>query len=135
MCSRDFLLGISANDRGGRGLVTDAGVGAAAGVRGGRGRGRAVGFEDVEALQLLVQDGEGLELLGLDHLLLEPVLDLILLFFDQVLVVVVEMSGAGQGCMRGAGEGTGEGAGRPYRFSCSSVTCHSQSVQFTARVW
>jgi hypothetical protein len=59
-------------------------------MRGCRG---VVGFEDVEALELLVQDGEGLELLRLLHLRLEPVLDLILLFDDEVLVVIVEVSG------------------------------------------
>jgi hypothetical protein len=64
---------------------------------GGRRRRRAVRFEDVEAFELLVQDGERLELLRLDHLLLEPILDLILLFLDEVLVVVIEMSGVGQG--------------------------------------
>jgi hypothetical protein len=57
-----------------------------------RRRGGVVGLEDVEALELLVQDGERLELLCLLHLRLEPVLDLILLFLDEVLVVVVEVS-------------------------------------------
>lgn len=57
-----------------------------------RGRRGIVGFEDVESFELLVQDGEGLELLRLVHLRLEPVLDLILLLDYQVLVVVVEMS-------------------------------------------
>jgi hypothetical protein len=51
-----------------------------------------VGFEYVKAFQLLVQHCQRLELLGLLHLRLEPVLDFILLFFDEVLVVVVEMS-------------------------------------------
>jgi hypothetical protein len=58
-----------------------------------RRRGRVVGLEDVETLELLVQDSERLELLCLLHLRLEPVLDLILLFLDEVLVVVVEVSG------------------------------------------
>lgn len=57
----------------------------------GRG-GRIVGFEHVEALELLVQDCQWLELLRLLHLQLEPVLDLVLLLLDQVLVVVVEMA-------------------------------------------
>jgi hypothetical protein len=90
VCSCDFLLGVSADWRwfvrrsGGRRM-------------GKRGRcGGVVGFEDVEALELLVQDCEGLELLCLFHLLLEPVLDLILLLLDEVLVVIVEMSGDGQ---------------------------------------
>lgn len=69
--------------------------GAVGGVRGGllRRRRRVVGFEYVEAFQFLVQDGQRLKLFCLLHLGLEPVLDLILLFFDEVLVVVVEMSG------------------------------------------
>ena len=64
-------------------------------VRGGERRGRGVvGLEDIEALELLVKDGERLEILRLVHLRLEPRLDFILLLLDQVLVVVVEMSGA-----------------------------------------
>jgi hypothetical protein len=91
MCPCDLFLGVS-SDRGW--LVDGMGGGVAGGVRGRlRGRGGVVGFEDVEALELLVQDGEGLELLRLLHLRLEPVLDLILLFDDEVLVVVVEVSG------------------------------------------
>lgn len=58
-----------------------------------RRRGGVVGFEDVEALKLLVQDGQRLKLLCLLHLRLEPVLHLILLLLDEVLVVIVEMSG------------------------------------------
>ena len=50
----------------------------------GRGGGRVVRLEDVEALELLVQDGQRLELLGLMHLRLEPVLDFILLLHDQI---------------------------------------------------
>jgi hypothetical protein len=91
MCSCDFLIGVSSNWGG---LVGDV-RGRAMRRMGGRlrRRGGVVGFEDVEAFQLLVQYCKGLELLGLFHLRLEPVLDLILLFLDEVLVVVVEMSG------------------------------------------
>lgn len=91
MRSRDFLLWVSTDDRGRWSLVAGAVIGGAADM-GGRRRGRAVRFEDVEAFQLLVQDGERLEFLRLDHLFLEPVLDLVLLLLDEVLVVVVEMS-------------------------------------------
>ena len=56
-----------------------------------------VGLKDIEALELLVKDGEGLELFGLVHLGLEPVLDLILLLHDKVLVCIVEVSGTCQG--------------------------------------
>jgi hypothetical protein len=86
VCSRDFLIRISAD--GGR----FGGGRAAGGMRRGRRRRGVVGLEDVEALQLLVEDGEGLELLRLGHLHLEPRLDLVLLLLDQVLVVVVEVS-------------------------------------------
>jgi hypothetical protein len=51
-----------------------------------------VGFEDVEAFEFLIEDCQGLELLCLLHLRLEPVLDFILLLLDEILVVVVEMS-------------------------------------------
>jgi len=51
-----------------------------------------VRFKHVKTLELLVQNRKRLELLCLAHLRLEPVLDLVLLFFDQVLVVVVEVS-------------------------------------------
>jgi hypothetical protein len=88
----NFLFRVSANDGGRWGIVAGAGVRAAASVRGRRRCRRAVRFEDIEAFQLLVQYGERLELLRLDHLLLEPVLNLILLFLNKVLVVVVEMS-------------------------------------------
>jgi hypothetical protein len=90
MCSCDFLIGVSSNWSG---LVRDV-CGRVVRRMGGRlrRRGGVVGFEDVEAFQLLVQHCKRLELLGLFHLRLEPVLDLILLFLDEVLVVVVEMS-------------------------------------------
>jgi hypothetical protein len=90
MCSCDFLLRISSHW--GR-LVVDVGGGVVRGV-GGRLRRRrgVVGFKDVEAFELLVQDGERLELFCLLHLRLEPVLDFILLLFDKIPVVVVEMS-------------------------------------------
>ena len=58
-----------------------------------RRRGRCiVGLEDVEALELLVENSEGLKFFGLDHLLLEPILDLILLDLFEVFVVVIEVS-------------------------------------------
>jgi hypothetical protein len=37
-----------------------------------------VGLKDIEALEFLVEYGEGLELLGLDQLALEPIFNLIL---------------------------------------------------------
>jgi hypothetical protein len=94
MCSRDFLLRVSAH---GCGFVGSVGGRAAGGVGDLGGRRGIVGFEDVETFELLVQDGEGLELLRLVHLRLEPVLDLILLLYYQVLVVVVKMSNTRQG--------------------------------------
>jgi hypothetical protein len=98
MCPCDLFLGVS-SDRGW--LVDGVGGGVAGGVRGRRWGCRGiVGFEDIEALELLVQDGEGLELLRLLHLRLKPVLDLILLFDDEVLVVVVEVSGTVRSAMR-----------------------------------
>ena len=56
-------------------------------------RWRAVRFEDVKPLEFLVQYGERLEFLRLDHLLLEPILDFVLLFFDEILVIIVKMAG------------------------------------------
>jgi hypothetical protein len=67
-----------------------------------RWRRSVVGFEHVKTFQLLVQHCQRLELLCLLHLRLEPVLDLILLFFDEVLVVVVEMSSLVRIVMAGA---------------------------------
>lgn len=60
--------------------------GVVGGVRG------VVRLEDIEAFEFLVEDGEGLKLLGLVHLRLEPILDLVLLLDNQVLVRVVEVS-------------------------------------------
>jgi hypothetical protein len=74
-----------------RGWVRGTDAGGAGYVRLGRG-GSIVGFEDIEALEFLIQHSKGLEAFGLLHLCLEPVLDLILFFFDEVLVVIVEMS-------------------------------------------
>lgn len=78
----------------GGGLVGGSMGGGAGGRVGGvvRGMGGVVGLEDIEAFKFLVEDGEGLELLGLVHLRLEPILDLVLLFDNQVLVRVVEVS-------------------------------------------
>jgi hypothetical protein len=50
-----------------------------------------VGLEDVEAFKFLIEDSKRLESLRLFHLLFEPVFDLILLDFLQVLVVVIEV--------------------------------------------
>jgi len=73
--------------------VVYVGGGGAGGVgRGLRRRRGVIRFEYIEAFQLLVQDCKWLELLRLLHLRLEPVLDFILLFLDEVLVVVVEVS-------------------------------------------
>jgi hypothetical protein len=124
MCSCDLLLRISPNW--GR-LVVYVGGGVIRGV-GGRLRRRrgVVGFEDVEAFELLVQNGEWLELLCLLHLRLEPVLDFILLLFDEVLVVVVEMS------MNIRLEKAESECGSDL-FSCSSVTCHISNMYIQGR--
>ena len=50
---------------------------------------RIIGLEHIKALELLVEDGKWLKPLGLYHLRLEPVLDLVLLDFFKVLVGVV----------------------------------------------
>lgn len=42
---------------------------------------RIVGLEDIQAFQLLVYDCQWLELLRLDNLFIEPILDLVLLYF------------------------------------------------------
>lgn len=49
-------------------------------------------FEHIQPLQLLIKDCEGLELLGLDHLGLEPIFDLVLFDFFEVLVGIVKVS-------------------------------------------
>ncbi len=48
-------------------------------------------LEDVQTLEFLVQDSQGLELLRLEHLLLKPVFDLILLFLFNLFVCVIQM--------------------------------------------
>ena len=53
--------------------------------------GRSIWFENVKAFEFLIENGERLESLGFEHLLLKPILNFILLVFFQVLVVVVEM--------------------------------------------
>lgn len=55
-------------------------------------QGGGVGLEDVEAAQFLVDDREWLEFLGLEHLLVEPCLDFVLLHFRQLLVGIVNVS-------------------------------------------
>lgn len=57
-----------------------------------RDRARFVGFKDFEAAQFLVEQGEGLEALGLENLLVEPGLDLILGLLGKLLVGVVDVS-------------------------------------------
>ena len=56
------------------------------------GRWCVVRFENIEALKLLVENRQWLEFLRLDHLRLEPILDLVLFYLFKVLVIVVEMS-------------------------------------------
>ena len=51
-----------------------------------------IGLEDVNALQLLIEHSQWLELLCLDHLFLEPIFDLVLFFFFNFFVYIVEMS-------------------------------------------
>ena len=62
------------------------------GIRERRRGGRIVRFENFEPFELLVEYSERLELLRLGHLRLEPRLDFILFFLNQVLVNVVQMS-------------------------------------------
>ena len=50
-----------------------------------------VRLENIKTFQLLIEDCKGLKFFGLDHLRLEPVLNLILLDLFQVFVVIVEM--------------------------------------------
>lgn len=59
--------------------------------RGGRGRG-VVGLEDVEALEFLVQHGDGLEGFGLQHAFAEPGADVVLFDFVDFSVEVVEVA-------------------------------------------
>jgi len=51
-----------------------------------------VRFKHIQALQLLVEYGERLELLGLDHLGLEPVLDFILFDLLEVFMGIIKVS-------------------------------------------
>ena len=51
-----------------------------------------VGFENIEALEFLVENRYWLEFLRLDHLRLEPILDLVLFHLFKILMVIVEMS-------------------------------------------
>jgi hypothetical protein len=57
-----------------------------------------VGLEDVQALELLVDDSQRLKPLRLYNLLVEPVLDLILLDFGELLMIIVEVSVSCQLC-------------------------------------
>lgn len=62
---------------------------------GGGGRGNRqglVGFEDIEASELLVDYGKRLELFGLEDLLVEPGPDFILFDLGKLLVIVVDVS-------------------------------------------
>lgn len=59
--------------------------------RGERGRG-VVGLEDVEALEFLVQHGDGLEGFGLQHAFAEPGADVVLFDFVDFSVEVVEVA-------------------------------------------
>jgi hypothetical protein len=93
VCPCDFLVGVSVDDGGWVVGGLPAGGGGAVCGWGRRAR-CGIGLEDVEVLELLVEDGERLEALGLGHLRLEPVLDLVLLLLDQVLVRVVEVAAA-----------------------------------------
>lgn len=49
-------------------------------------------LKDFQAFEFLIQDHQGLKLLGLDHLLLEPIFDLILLLFLYLFMHIIEMS-------------------------------------------
>jgi len=46
-------------------------------------------FKDIEAFEFLIQHSQRLELLGFDHLLFEPILDLILLLFFYLFVCII----------------------------------------------
>lgn len=48
-------------------------------------------LKNVQTLEFLVQDSQGLELLRLEHLLLEPVFDLILLFFFDLFMCIIQV--------------------------------------------
>jgi hypothetical protein len=63
----------------------------ARGTRQDRGLG-FIGFEDFEAAQLLVDHGQGLESFRLEHLLIEPIFDLVLSLLGEFLVDVVDVS-------------------------------------------
>lgn len=52
-----------------------------------------VRFKDVETAEFLIDNGEGLETLGLADLFVEPCPDLILFYFWQFLVRIVDVSG------------------------------------------
>lgn len=53
---------------------------------------RFIGFENLEPTELLVDDSQGLESLRLQHLLIEPVLDLVLSRLGELLVDVIDVS-------------------------------------------
>lgn len=53
---------------------------------------RLVGFKDLEAAELLVDEGERLEALRFEDLLVEPRLDFVLLGFGEFLVDVVDVT-------------------------------------------
>ena len=54
--------------------------------------GSIIRFEDIKALELLIEDRQWLEPLSLNHLALEPVFDFILFQLFKIFVVIVEVS-------------------------------------------
>ena len=92
--------------------------------------GGLVGFEDVKATKLLVDEGQGLELLGLEHLLVEPGLDLVLLDLGQFLVVVVDVAvelQQGQHLLFAYRANKLRAGGPPTARPCTSSSCETDS--------
>ena len=60
-----------------------------------------VRLEDIQTAEFLVDQGKGLEALRLQDLFIEPGLNLVLLYFGQLLMNVVEVSAEGSVLGRG----------------------------------
>lgn len=100
---------------------------------GGDGDGGVVGFEDVEAFELLVEDGDGLEGFGFEHAFAEPGAYIVFFDFFDFFVDVVEVAAGGWvSAFCGFTEGGGEEGGG-YRFSWSNVTISSEHMGQTRR--
>jgi len=82
-------------------------------------------FEDFQTTEFLIQRGERLEFLCFLDLLFEPVLDLDLLNFFQILMIIVQMSN--RGLLETISRLT-SGEFMTYLFSCSSVIISSLHI-------